>query len=263
MTEKTLAHDGDVRLIRDYGSKVIELLAPRPGERILDLGCGDGELSALVARKGAVVAGIDTDPAAVHLARGRGIDAVVGDARYIDRPATYDAVFSHASIHWMQDGAKVFAGAWAALKPTGRFVAETGAHRNIAAIQTAMLAALEHYEADPAKIPRLWLPTADECCDLLEASGFTVRAIQTFPRPTPLPKGIDAYFDLFGRPFFLALPDERRSAAKQHARKLLEPVLRTGRGDWIADYVHLRFAADKVIPLRRPDDPRAAGGVDR
>ncbi len=253
-TKKPLAYDGDVRLIRDYGSKVVELLGPCPGELILDIGCGDGELSSVIKRKGATVRGMDTDPAAVAIACTRGIEAVVADARYIESPAIYDAVFSHASIHWMQDGAKVFSGAWAALKPKGRFVAETGAHRNIAAIQTAMLAALDRFDADPAQIPRLWFPTADECCDLLEASGFVVRSIQTFPRPAPLPKGIDAYFNLFGKPFFNAVAPELQDQAKQLARKLLEPVLRTGRGDWIADYVHLRFAADKVTPLRhRPE----------
>jgi len=246
---KPSAYDGDIRLIRDYGSKTIELLGPCPGELILDIGCGDGELSSVIARKGATVRGMDTDAAAVAIARSRGIDAVVADATHIQSPAIYDAVFSHASIHWMQDSAKVFSGAWAALKPKGRFVAETGAHRNIAAIQTAILAALDRFDADPEKIPRLWFPTADECCDLLEASGFAVRTIQVFPRPAPLPKGIDAYFDLFGKPFFDAIAPKQQIAAKQYARKLLEPVLRTASGDWIADYVHLRFAADKITPL--------------
>ncbi|WP_148654384.1 class I SAM-dependent methyltransferase [Paraburkholderia caribensis] len=235
----------DVRFVRDYGLRVIELLAPVPGETILDLGCGDGDLSVLLQERGAKVVGVDIDEAAVSAARARGVDAFVQDGQSLQFPAEFDAVFSHASIHWMPQVDQVFAGVWRALKSGGRFVAETGSHRNIAAIHTAMIATLLHFGVSDEKIPRFYYPAADECCDLLEASGFSVIAFQTFPCPTPLPRGMRAWFEMFGKPFFQPIAEAHRDEAMAYAEHLLQPVLRTGRGDWIADYVHLRFKAKK------------------
>jgi SAM-dependent methyltransferase len=235
----------DIRFIRDYGLRVVEMLDPLPGESILDLGCGDGELSALLIERGARVTGVDVDEAAVAAARSRGIEAIVQNAQALELPAEFDAVFSHGAIHWMPEADRVFAGAWRALKSGGRFVAETGAHCNIAAIHTALIATLMHFGVLEENIPRFYYPAADECCDLLEASGFSVTLIQTFSRPTPLPRGIRAWFEMFGKSFFNTIPNEQRDAAMAYAERLLTPVLRTGKGDWIADYVHLRFKAKK------------------
>jgi SAM-dependent methyltransferase len=235
----------DVRFIRDYGLRVIELLDPSVGESILDLGCGDGQLSAVLEAKGARVTGVDIDASMLDTARNRGIDARFMDGQALDFPAEFDAVFSHASIHWMPEVDKVFAGVWRALKSGGRFVAETGSHRNIAAIHTAMIASLLQFDVAPERIPRFYYPAADECCDLLEASGFAVTTIQAFPRPTPLPGGMRAWFQMFGQPFFHTVQEDRREEAMAYAERLLGPVLRTGRGDWVADYVHLRFKAIK------------------
>ena len=240
-----VSHDADVRFVPDYGLKIIELLAPLPGESILDLGCGDGQLSALVAKRGAGVVGLDISETAVAAARKRGIDARVMDARYLDFAPSFDAVFSHASIHWMCDADRVFAGAWHALKSGGRFVAETGAHRNCAAIHTAMVAALLHHGAAESDIPHLFYPATDECCDLLEATGFRVLSIESFDRPTPLPHGIEPWFERFGEPYFRTVAEPLRPQARRHATRLLEFTLRTSRGAWIADYRHLRFKAEK------------------
>lgn len=242
---ETNSHDSDVRFVPDYGLKIIELLAPRPGESILDLGCGDGQLSALLSKRGASVVGLDISETAVAAARGRGIDAHVQDARCLAFEMRFDAVFSHASIHWMLDAERVFAGACRALKSGGRFVVETGAHRNCAAIHTAMLAALLHHGACESDIPRLYYPAADECCDLLESTGFRVLSIESFDRPTPLPHGIGPWLERFGEPFFATVDEHVRPQARQHATRLLEYTLRTSRGAWIADYRHLRFKAVK------------------
>jgi SAM-dependent methyltransferase len=235
----------DVRFVRAYGLKLVDLLSPQPTERILDLGCGDGALSAIIQERGATVVGVDIDAAALEFARARGIDARQQDGQALTFGAEFDAVFSHASIHWMPEVDKVFAGVRRALKSGGRFVAETGAHRNIAAIHTALIATLIKFEVPEERIPRFYYPVADECCDMLENSGFAVTSIETHPRATPLPRGIIAWFEMFGQPFFHAISEPLREEAMNYAKKLLEPVLRTDRGDWIADYVHLRFKAIK------------------
>jgi SAM-dependent methyltransferase len=236
----------DVRFVRDYGLRVVELLDPLAGESILDLGCGDGQLSAVLEANGARVTGVDIDAVALDVARNRGIDARFMDGQALTFPAVFDAVFSHASIHWMPEVDKVFAGVWRALKPGGRFVVETGSHRNIAAIHTAMIASLLRFDVAEECIPRFYYPAVDECCDLLEASGFVVTTIQTFHRPTPLPRGIHTWFQMFGEPFFRTVREDRREEAMAYAERLLGPVLRTARGDWVADYVHLRFKAIKM-----------------
>lgn len=245
MTEKVPTSSNDVRFFRDHSLRVVELLDPRPGEHILDIGCGDGELSARLCERGAMVTGIDIDPAAVASARERGINAIAQDAQVLRLPAQFDAVFSHAAIHWMPDAESVFNGAWRALKSGGKFVAETGAHRNIAAIHTALIATLLRFNVQEERIPRFFYPAADECCDLLEACGFSVTMIQTFHRPTPLPLGIHAWLKMFAKPFFDTVPEACREEAMQYAEYLLAPVLKTSRGDWVADYVHLRFKALK------------------
>lgn len=235
----------NVRFFRDYGLRIIDLLAPKDGELVLDLGCGDGQLSKMLEASGAKVLGIDIDESAVAQARARGVNAIVQDGQSLTLPAEFDAVFSHAAIHWMPQADKVFSGVWRALKSGGRFVAETGSHRNIAAIHTAMIATLLHFGVCEEHIPRFYYPAADECCDLLEASGFSVTKIQTVPSPVLLPRGMRAWFEMFGQPFFRTVEEKHRNDALSYAERLLAPVLKTGRGDWVADYVHLRFVAYK------------------
>ncbi|KVA58380.1 hypothetical protein WI61_29140 [Burkholderia cepacia] len=245
MPSTHLISSSDVRFFKNYGLRVVEMLDPAPNESILDLGCGNGELSALLEERGAKVTGVDIDAAAVTLARNRGIRAIVQDAQSLEFRGEFDAAFSQSAIHWMPEADRVFAGVWRALKPGGRFVAETGAHLNIASIHTALIATLMHFDAPKEYIPRFYFPAADECCDLLEASGFSVTTIQTSVRPIPLPRGIRAWFDMFAKPFFDTIAEGRRSEAMTYAEQLLAPVLCTSRGDWIADYVHLRFKAKK------------------
>ena len=72
-------------------------LAPQAGERILDLGCGDGALGALMLQQGAKVLGIDSSANLVEVAQARGVDARVGDAQNIQFVDAFDAVFSNAS----------------------------------------------------------------------------------------------------------------------------------------------------------------------
>ena len=135
------------------------------------------------------------------------------------------------------------AGVRRALRPGGRFVGEFGGHGNVAAVVTALLAALAACGVDGAPVFPWYFPTADEYRTLLEAEGFAVESIALLPRPTPLPTGMAGWLATFGEPFARALPEAERGAALREAERLLAPSLRDGAGRWVADYVRLRFAA--------------------
>ena len=131
----------NARFVTDLGMPVVELLAPRPGERILDLGCGDGPLTAKLAALGCSVVGVDGSPAMVAAARALGLDARVMDGQALSFDGEFDAVFSNAALHWMKRGEAVIEGVWRALKPGGRFVGEFGGRDNVGAIVAALNAA--------------------------------------------------------------------------------------------------------------------------
>ncbi len=233
----------NARFVADLGMPVVELLDPRPGERVLDLGCGDGALTEKLAGLGAEVVGVDGAADMVRAARARGLDARQMDGHALDFEAPFDAVFSNAALHWMLRPAEVAAGVARALKPGGRFVGEFGGHGNVAAITVALVAALGRRGVDgDARVP-WYFPTPGEYAGLLSAAGFTVDAIDLIPRPTPLGANISGWLDTFGENFFQAVPPEERAAVKDDAMALLRPRLCDQDGNWTADYVRLRFAA--------------------
>ena len=226
------------------GEPLIERLAPRPGERILDLGCGDGALTAALAATRAAVVGVDASAAQVAAARARGLDARVMAGERLAFEGEFDAVFSNAALHWMTDPDAVLAGVRRALVPGGRFVGEFGGHGNVAAIRVALAAVFAAYGAGVA--PQPWyFPTAPAWAACLRDHGFLVDDIEVYPRPTPLPTGIDGWLITFAGAWFERLPAEARAAARDGVVHLLRPVLCDDGGEWIADYVRLRFAAHK------------------
>jgi len=237
----------NARFVADLASPVVALLAPRPGERILDLGCGDGALTEAIAASGAAVIGVDGSADMVRAARARGVDARVMDGQLLAHEAAFegafDAVFSNAALHWMPDADAVIAGVKRALKPGGRFVGEFGGHGNVAAIATALRAALRARGVAPAAAFRWFFPTAEAYEGLLRAHGFAVREIALFARPTKLPTGMAGWLATFAAPFLEAVPAAAHGEVLRDVEEVLAPALCTPGGDWIADYVRLRFFA--------------------
>jgi trans-aconitate methyltransferase len=234
----------NARFVADLGSPVLGLLAPRAHERILDLGCGDGALTEKLVAAGAIVTAVDAAPDMIRAARARGLDAYVVDGQSLTYDGEFDAVFSNAALHWMPDGAAVIAGVFRALKPGGRFVGEFGGHGNVAAIVTALNAALLARGQDPSKLRR-WYPTAERYAAMLAAGGFHVRSAVLIPRPTPLPTGMAGWLSTFADPFLADMPGLDRAELMTEVAALLAPALQTDTGEWVADYVRLRFEAVK------------------
>jgi SAM-dependent methyltransferase len=232
--------------VATLGNAVFELLSPQPGERILDLGCGDGVLTERLIAAGATVVGADSSPDMIAAARGRRIDARLMDATALMFENEFDAVFSNATLHWVRDADAAIAGVARALKPGGRFIGEFGGHGNVAAITVALVAGLERRGIEnAASIIPWYYPDPDTYSARLTRGGFKVDSITLIPRPTPLPTGMRGWLDTFARVFCAALPAEQRDAYLDEVADSLRPVLCDEQGRWTADYCRLRFAAHR------------------
>jgi trans-aconitate methyltransferase len=236
----------NARFVADLGASLLELLAPKPAERILDLGCGDGVLTLKLSQLGCQVVGVDSSPEQVAAARRLGLDARVADGEKLDFSAEFDAVFSNAALHWMRRADDVLAAVIAALKPGGRFVGELGGQGCVQTIRNALVAALQRRGIDGESRVPWYFPTPGDYATRLERAGFRVDSMVLFPRPTPLPGDVTGWLETFGESFTSALPPESRRAYLEEVGAALEPQLRDAGGTWIADYVRLRFMATNV-----------------
>jgi trans-aconitate methyltransferase len=231
------------RFVSDYGKNLIDLLDPKPQEKILDLGCGDGVLTQELAKRGAQVIGIDSSPDLLKSARALGLDVREMDARnfHFSEPFDehFDAVFSNAVLHWIPEAEKVLSCVYQALKPGGRFVAEMGGEGNIQTIRQAF-----HSHPLVKNKPKIdFYPSKEEYQQKLEQQGFQVESIELYPRWTPLPKeGLAGWLKTFRSFWLQGLSQEEideviSSTLEQCRDKLFK------EGQWHADYVRLRFIA--------------------
>lgn len=222
---------------------VVELLAPRAGEHILDLGCGDGALSIKLVELNCTVVCVDSSPEMIGSAKSRGLDARVMDGQSLQFEREFDAVFSNAALHWMNDPGRVIDGVWRALRPGGRFVGEFGGYGNVRKI----IAALESALATRGEmVPCPWyFPGSEEYRCLLEAAGFELKTIELFPRPTPLPGDVGDWLKTFAHRYTSVLPADDRPDLINEVVDGLRNVLCDEEENWTADYVRLRFSASK------------------
>lgn len=237
------SYQQNAAFVSALGAPLLAQLAAQPGERILDLGCGDGTLTEQIVAAGASAVGIDASPEMVAGAAARGLDARLIDATKLPFHAEFDAVFTNAVLHWIADADAVLTGVFRALKPAGRFVGEFGGHTNIAAISVAMRAVFARHGLPYTR--HWYYPSDEEYRQRLEASGFTVEEIRLFPRPTPLPTGMSGWLRTFAVSQLASVPTADRERIEEEIVELLKPSLCDQRGQWTADYVRLRFRARK------------------
>lgn len=226
---------------------VLELLAPRTGERILDVGCGTGQLTAKIADVGAEVVGMDSSPHMIDEARRShpNLTFVVGDAHDFESPEPFDAVFSNAALHWIHTPRQVVSCIARALKPEGRLAVEFGGQGNVlyltAAIENAYHSMIGRTVTHP-----WYFPSIAEFADLLDRHGLEVTQAALIDRPTPLDgeDGLRNWVRMFGNHWLSQIAPERHG-------DFFEQVEKNARGSlfresvWFADYRRLRVVARK------------------
>ena len=232
----------NARFVSDLAGAVLEWLDPKPGEHILDLGCGDGALTLKLMEVGAHVVGVEASDKFVETAIESGVDARLMNGEALEFDRTFDAVFSNAALHWMTRPEAVLDGVERALKPGGRFVAEFGGFGNVAAIATALRAVAERRNGDTSLTAPWFFPSPEEYSALLTARGFEVDRIGLYPRPTPLKTGMGPWLKTFRTPFFEQFGDEAEAVVEEVV-DLLKHALCDAHGNWMADYVRLRVEA--------------------
>lgn len=233
-----------------FGSGVVSLLEPRAGERILDLGCGTGHLTAQIAESGAHVMGVDRSAEMVAAARSAypNLKFEISDAKSLTFRGEFDAVFSNATLHWIHEPELVLQGVCRALRTGGRFVAELGGKGNIRAMQDAFdLALAELGAAKPGEVRPWYYPSVSEYSTLAERNGLEVRFITLFDRPTGLADGAAGmrnWIVMFGADYLAKAGEARREEFLGRVEELLRPKLFRD-GQWWADYRRLRLVAYK------------------
>ena len=241
-------YDQKHAFVYEYGRGLIPLLDPQPGELILDLGCGTGHLTKTIAESGARVIGIDSSPPMIEMAHATypELEFHIADARNFSFTDPFDAIFSNATLHWIQPAESVVRCISTSLKTGGRFVAEFGGKGNVATIIAAVQESfreLAHSEVDFG----WYFPSIGEYASLLEQYGLAVRSAILFERPTPLEDGdmgLRNWIHMFGDRVFHHLPNDVREQVLERTEEKARPHLFQGK-QWFADYVRLRIMASK------------------
>jgi trans-aconitate 2-methyltransferase len=225
---------------------LLDLLDPQPGERIFDLGCGTGPLTAEIAARGAQVIGADLSPEMAKQAQRNfpQLDFRVADATNFKVEAPQDAVFSNAVLHWVRPPEAAVRAIAGALRPGGRFVAEFGGKGCVASVITAMNQAL----GDTDLSQQWFFPSVGQYAPILEQAGFEVRFATLFDRPTPLEdgeQGLRNWLRMFAGSFLAPLSAERQeSVFTAVERQLRDPLWQVDH--WVVDYRRIRVVAVKL-----------------
>ncbi len=230
--------------VSKLASAVVDLLAPKNGEKILDLGCGDGTLALEIQKHGAQLIGVDLSADMVEKSRNKGVEAYVMGATELVFQDEFDAVFSNAVLHWVQDARLAIENVKQVLKGNGRFVGEFGGYGNIQALREAMQTVFDRHPEYGRFQDPWFFPTKEEYKECLQQSGFSVKSIEIIKRPTPI-GDIQEWLDIFANGIMKNVPTSQRTRFKNEVEKILRPKLFTPKDGWVVDYVRLRFEAQK------------------
>lgn len=221
--------------VAELGEAAVDLLDPQPGEAILDIGCGDGSLTAKIVERGATVVGIDNSESMVIAAKARGLDARLMDAAQLRFSEAFDAAFSNATLHWVLAKERAARAIWFALKPGGRFAGEMGGAGNLAQLREALDDMLVARGYGPPSYAANWYPTPEEFAAVYEQAGFRDIDARLIERPTPIDHGIAAWVTTFRKGWL------DRAGVPEAERAEIAEAVAARFPDNVADYVRLRF----------------------
>jgi len=240
-------YDRQYGFVWQHAVDLVGLLSPQPGERVLDLGCGTGHLTAVIAERGAETIGIDASPAMIEQARLNfpTLQFEVADGLDFEAPDPFDAVFTNATLHWILEPMRLVRRMREALKPGGRFVGEFGGQGNLRKLLEGLRTAIDETGVACPSLTSWYFPSVEEYRVLLERQGFRVMSATLFDRLTPLEggeRGLQGWMRMFVKWFFRDLTIEQQGEVLSSMEKRLRPLLYRN-GTWFADYRRLRFHA--------------------
>lgn len=238
-------YDTKAKFVGDLAGEAVDMLDIKPGERILDLGCGDGYLSLKLAEKGADIVGVDFSPELVTTAKSRGIDARHYNGEELDFDNEFDSAFSNAAMHWMKRADTVADGIYRALKKGGRFVGEFAGKRNAEIIRNAVHESLDTMAIDSKRIDPWYLPDETEYRKVLEQAGFSVEEVTLFDRPVVIDYHVSDWIRTFGSPYLALLTEEQKVELLSEVSEKIKPFLFGANDKWTIDYTRIRFLAFK------------------
>jgi len=233
-----------------YGEDVVQQLAPQQGERILDLGCGTGYLTNLIAQAGARVVGIDKSASMIERARAAypDLDFQVRTATDFHFDTPFDAIFSNATLHWVLDKEAAIDNIYNNLRAGGRLMLEMGGKGNVEEIVVATRKALTRHGYYSNAATQVWyFPSLSEYTSLLEKRGFRVRFAAHFDRPTELQdteNGIKDFVKMFGNAFFSDIPEAEIEPILEEIQEAVRPT-NFRNHTWYGNYKRLRIEAIK------------------
>ncbi len=229
-----------------FGDVAMRALIPRPGERLLDVGCGCGTTSIELAKhvgSGGTVIGVDISSPMLEIARRRAQTAAIGNAEflhadaqsYVFEESSFDGVFSRFGVMFFSDPVAAFSNLAAALRPGGRvsFICWRELMRNPWML-VPVAAAAQHVSMQAPPDPEAPGPFAfadnERVAGILEQSGFKNMALTSFDQVMTLGDGGDAErtaeFMLQLGPVARVLPDvddATRDKVRTAVREALEP----------------------------------------
>jgi trans-aconitate methyltransferase len=258
MNWKASLYENKHSFVWQYGEDLLEILSPRKGDRILDLGCGTGQLTHQIATKGAVAIGIDRSPEMIAQAKQNypNIQFEVADATNFTFLEQFDAVFSNAVLHWVKPPEAAINCIWKVLKPGGIFIAEFGGKGNVQTIvdaiaqsaRYAIASTLKEHNGSGQLAANIWyFPSVGEYATLLEKQGFEVNNAMLFDRPTPLEgeEGMRNWIKMFASEIFSAISSDKKAEILHEIEEKLRPKLYQN-DTWFADYRRIRIVATKI-----------------
>lgn len=242
-------YDDKHSFVAEYGEDLISLLQNKAGDRILDLGCGTGDLSLKIAETGAKVVGIDESAEMIEAAKQKypDIEFIVKDILELDFKEEFDVVFSNAVLHWVKDAETATKKIHQALKTQGKFIAEFGGKGNVKTLESTLINEIQSAKLTPGQ-DSWFFPSIEEYSKILESNGFKIELIDLYDRPTELGESVDSianWYRMFSNNLLANIDSSKRDELINLASEKAKVKLKNN-DKYYADYVRIRVIATKT-----------------